>query len=427
MISLKLFGDVKITANAVDITNQLPKKGIGLLIFMASQPDKPFYRERLAEMFWHDYTKESALNDMRFTLWQTRKILGDYLKEDLFINEGKYTIKINSKIIESDYNNFFESCNNQLHDDVVRYYSGDFLEDFYIVDAPSFSDWVFNERENAQKKYFEAQFKRAEYLSSTNRVEEALKALTKLIEMDSLNETVYFYKMQYQYLSDNKVAAVNTYRNLKQLLRNELNISPSKEIEALYATIISDTSKIDSRSNFQLSKNEQTYNKSIELFVSKRADKLNAYSRKLASFNNTSTQLVIDLCDTPGNRIPYEGMFEILNGLNEYGKYFINKWKNEYEKIDSAIRNRTIKEDVLFFNMFGTLIDGEQSEHMIIRIWNFHFLDGNTIDFLSYLLRSKLSKPITIQAILDENKKNVKAEDFIRLYQSMKETKVMTD
>ena len=80
---------------------------------MASQPDKLFYRERLAEMFWHDYTKESALNDMRFTLWQTRKILGDYLKEDLFINEGKYTIKINAKIIESDYYKFFESCNTE--------------------------------------------------------------------------------------------------------------------------------------------------------------------------------------------------------------------------------------------------------------------------------------------------------------------------
>lgn len=119
---------------------------------------------------------------------------------------------------------------------------------------------------------------------------------------------------------------------------------------------------------------------------------MNAYSRKLASFNNTSILLVIDLCDTPGNRIPYEGMFEILNGLNEYGKYSINKWKNEYEKIDSAIRNKTMKEDVLFFNMFRTLIDGEQSEHMIIRIWNFHFLDSNTIDFLPYLLRSKLSK-----------------------------------
>lgn len=427
MMNLKLFGEVKIKANSVDITTQLSKKGMGLLILMASQPTKLFYREHLAEMFWHDYTKESAFNNMRFTLWQTRKIIGDHLEEDLFINEGKHAIKINAKIIDSDYCNFFKFCNAELHDDAVKYYSGDFLEDFYIVDVPDFSDWVFNERENAQKKYFKAQLKRTQYLSSVNRVEEALNALAKLIEIDPLNETVYFHMMQYQYLSDNKVASINTYRNLKQILRNELNISPSKEIEALYNTIIQDVIGLNSPSNVPLFKSEHIFNKSMELYVSQYADKLNAYSRKLASYNNTSTQLVVDLCDTPGNRIPYEGMFEILDDLYKHGKYHIDKWKNEYEKIDSDIRNKTAKEDVLFFNMFETLMNGEQSEVMIIRIWNFHYLDSNSIDFLSFLLRRKMNKRIIIYAILDANKKNAKAESFIKLYQSMKEVKVTTD
>lgn len=427
MINLKLFGEVKIAANSVDITTQLSKKGAGLLLFMAAQPTKLFYREHLCEMFWHDYTKESAFNNMRFTLWQTRKVIGDYLDEDLFINEGKHAIKINANIIESDYFHFFECCNSELHDEAVQYYSGDFLEDFYIVDVPDFSDWVFNQRESAQKKYFNAQFKRAQYLSSNNRVEEALNALTNLIKIDPLNETVYFYIMQYQYLSDNKVASINTYRNLKQILRNELNISPSKEIEALYKTIIQDVIEVEDQSNFELPKSDQIFNKSMELYVSKHSDKLNAYSRKLASYNNTSSQLVVDLCDMPGNRIPYEGMFEILDDLHEYGKYHIDKWKNEYEKIDSDIRNKTVKEDVLFFNMFETLINGERSDIMIIRIWNLHFLDSNTIEFLSYLLRRKLNKQIIIQAIYDTNKKNIKAENFIRLYQSMKEVKMITD
>ena len=120
-------------------------------------------------------------------------------------------------------------------------------------------------------------------------------------------------------------------------------------------------------------------------------------------------------------------MFEILDDLYKHGKYHIDKWKNEYEKIDSDIRNKTAKEDVLFFNMFETLMNGEQSEVMIIRIWNFHYLDSNSIDFLSFLLRRKMNKRIIIYAILDANKKNAKAESFIKLYQSMKEVKVTTD
>jgi DNA-binding SARP family transcriptional activator len=427
MMNLKLFGEVKIMVNSVDITSQLSKKGKGLLIFMASQPTKLFYREHLAEMFWHNYTRKSAFSNMRFTLWQTRKIIGNHFNEDLFINEGKHAIKINTKFIESDYCHFFKSYSNELYDNAVKYYSGDFLENFYIVDVPNFSDWVFNERESVQQKYFNAQFKRAQYLSNNNRVEEALNALTKLIEIDPLNETVYFYLMQYQYVSDNKVAAINTYRKLKQILRDELNISPSNEIETLYKTIIQEVIEVDKQSHFQLSKDGHIFNKSIELYISKYADKLNTYSRKLANYNNTNTQLVIDLCDTTGNRIPYEGMFEILDDLYEYGKYNIIKWRNEYEKIDSDIRNKKLNEDVLFFNMFETLITGELSEIMIIRIWNFHFLDIKTIEFMSYLLRRKLNKKITLYAIFDTNQKNSNAESFIKFCQSMKNVKVITD
>lgn len=427
MIKLKLFGEVKIMANSVDITTKLSKKGIGLLIFMASQSTKLFYREHLAEIFWNNFTKESAFNNLRFTLWQARKIVSDYLDEDLFINEGKHAIKINAKLIDSDYYDFFKSYDAEFYDEAVQYYSGDFLEDFYIVDVPDFSDWVFIERENAQKKYFNVQFKRAQLLSSNNKIEEALYALSKLIEIDPLNEAVYFCMMQYQYSSGNKVASINTYRNLKQILRNELNISPSKEIEVLYETIIQDVSKDESQPDSQLSNSEQIFNKSMKLYVSKHADKLNVFSRKLASYSNTNTQLVVDLCDSPGARIPYEGMFEILDDLYEYGKYHIAKWKNEYEKIDSDIRTKTIKEEVLFFNKFKMLISGEESELMIIRIWNLHLLDSNTMEFLSYLLRRKLNKQIVIEAIFDANKRNAKAESFIKLYQSMNEVKVITD
>ena len=57
-------------------------------------------------------------------------------------------------------------------------------------------------------KYFNVQFKRAQLLSSDNRIEEALYALAKLIKIDPLNEAVYLCMMQYQYSSGNKVASI---------------------------------------------------------------------------------------------------------------------------------------------------------------------------------------------------------------------------
>ena len=104
MLNLKLFGEVKVAVNGTFLTTQLPKKGIGLLIYMAAQPDKIFYREHLADLLWHNYTKKSALNNLRFTLWQTRKIIGEWmLEEELFINEGKHAIKINQDLPHLNY------------------------------------------------------------------------------------------------------------------------------------------------------------------------------------------------------------------------------------------------------------------------------------------------------------------------------------
>lgn len=424
-MNLKLFGELNVAINNTVLTTQLSKKGLGILIYMAMQPTKLFYREQLADLLWHDYTKKSALNNLRFTLWQTRKITSAWMEEELLLNEGKHAIKINHKIVESDYANFYKACNNLQYHDAVQYYSGDFLEDFYIVDAPEFSNWLFNEREAAQRMYFEVQFKRAQELMANHRIEEALHALMKLSDIDPLNETVYYHLMQYQYASDNKVAAISTYRNLKMILRNELNISPSNEIEELYKLIIEDAHGKENEAPLHISKGDGFFSQNMKIYISKHPAKLNTYARMLASQSNTNSQVVVDLCDTPGQRISYEGMFEILNDIYNHGKYHIVEWKSKYEKIDSDIRNKNIIEDVLFFNMFETLIEGEKSQRMVFRIWNFQYLDSKTIEFLSYLLRRKLDKQIVILAVYDSNEKIPRVEKFIKLYQGIKEVEII--
>lgn len=427
MVNLKLFGEVNVKVNNIDLTTQLPRKGFGLLIYMATQPTKVFYREQLANLLWHDYTKKSALNNLRFNLWQIRKIIGELMNEELIINNSKQAIKINSEAITSDYAQFYSASYSQQYHESVRCYSGDFLEDFYIIDAPDFSDWVFRERENAQRKYFSAQFAHAQDLMNSHRIEEAFNALTKLSDIDPLNEMVYLRLMQYQYASDNKVAAISTYRNLKIILRNELNISPSNEIESLYKRIVEDTNSKNSEVILHKSKGDQFFSQKIKIYISKSSEKLSTYARMLASYNNTGTQLVIDLCDTPGQRIPSEGMFEILNSLYHSGKYCISQWKSKCEKIDSDIRNKIIKDDMIFFSMFETLIVSEKSECLIIRIWNFQYLDSKTIEFLSYLSRRKLDKQIVILAVYDSSQRNLQVEKFIEFYQGINDVEVIEE
>lgn len=416
MINITLFGEFKIKFNDVDVTTQLSKKGIGILLYMATRPNKLFYREKLSGIFWANYRKDSALNNLRYTLWQIRKEAKAANIHNLLINSGKHAIKVNPKLVTCDFLNFTRFVEVGNFCDASILYNGEFLESFYLEDVPDFSDWVFNEREIAQRKFFDVQLKLAENFAANNNLKEATKSLDKLIEIDPLNEIVHHKLMYYHYLSGNKVTAINTYRNLKQNLRDELNISPSDEIQKLFNTIIEENSVTTEITSISVSNNIQSTDNAMNIFVAQHPEKLYAYANKLAEYKNSNTQIVLDICDSPGIRINYEGLFEILDDLTEYGDYSSNNFIEEFKDISSDIKNKAVKEDLFLFNQFETLIKNENSRVFVFRVWNFHFLDAKTIDFLSYLYRKKGDKKMLITGVFDDSWNNERLKDFLKAH-----------
>lgn len=416
MINIELFGEFKIKFNDVDVTTQLSKKGIGLLLYMATQPNKLFYREKLAGIFWANYRKDSALNNLRYTLWQIRKEAKAANIPDLLINSGKHAIKVNPALVICDFLDFTKFVEAGNFGDASVLYNGEFLESFYLEDVPDFSDWVFNEREISQRKFFDVQLKLAESFANNNNLKDATRSLDKLIEIDPLNEIVYHKLIHYHYLSGNKVTAINTYRNLKQHLRDELNISPSEEIQKLFNTIIEENSVYTDSSSISVSSKNHSTDNAMNIFVAQHPEKLYSYANKLAEYKNSTTQMVLDICDSPGIRINYEGLFEILNDLTEYGDYSSNNFLEQFMDIASDIKNKTIKEDLFLFNQFETLLKNEISSVFVFRVWNFHFLDAKTIDFLSYLYRKKSDKKMLITGVFDDSWNNVRLKDFLKAH-----------
>lgn len=429
MINLNLLGEFQILFNEKDVTTKLSKKGRGLLSYMACQKKRLFYRDHIASMFWSDYNRDSALNNLRYCLWQIRKMYKQSEGEkDLFINQGKHAIKLNFQVVESDYIRFYQEIEFQNYSYAATYYTGDFMGSFYIENVPEFSEWVFNERERLQRTYFEIQLETAKKHAKSNNLHEAIKTLNELIDIDPLNETVYYYLIFYQSLLGNKVTAINTYRSLKQFLRNELNISPSEEVQNLYDSIVKDMkSSPPSTTSIPLDKSEENKNKSLILYVSNEPEKLKKYTQQLSKFENDSNKLVIDICDSPGIRVNYEGLFEILDDLHIHGKYNLKKYQTEFAPIVFNIRNRQVVEDLYFFNQFEMLLDGELSSHHIFRVWNLHFLDSKTIDFLSYLYRKKTPKRLTIIGVYDSRWNNSRVDDFFAAHKFDKTVRMVLD
>ncbi len=427
MINIKLLGELKISLDSVDITTKLSKKGVGILIYMATNSKKLFYRETLASMFWMDYTKESSLNNLRYTLWQIRKLTKQINGEELFTNSGKHAIKINESQTNCDYVDFLAHVDSKEYKDASSLYLGDFIESFYIPDVPDFSDWVFNQREHAQRLYFDVQLDLAAESAANKNLKEAIQSLNKLINIDPLNEVVYYHQMEYHYLSGNKVTAINAYRNLKQNLREELNISPSEDIHKLYlriskeldcSTEIANPLKPVFTDESTNSKYTSTDSNEIKIYISSKSEEIRHYANQLCTYNRNKEQLIFDICDSPGLRINYEGLFEIIDDLETFGEYTLQFKSNEFRQISSDIKTTKVDEDLFLFKQFETLLNHELSQKHIFRIWNLHFLDSKTIDFISYLFRKKTTKDIQIIGFYDDSWDNIRLDHFIKAHES---------
>lgn len=423
MIRLRYLGTADIIIHDKSILQELSQKGAGLLFYLCGVQNNQFSRDQIATMFWPGYKKESSLSNLRFTLWKIRKVLKSYGFSDVISNEGKKYIKVDPSYMSSDFMDFLSHIKNNAYYEASLYYNGPFLDDFYLYDVPDFSNWVFNEREFYERTHYNAQLSLAKHYAKEGFIGKATDLLHDLINLDPLNESTYLTLITYLYESGNKVAAINTFRKVKQLLRDELNVSPSEELQTLAQNILNTHSTMDSEMpEFTLSTEGITaYDRRLIFYSSKNDGKENNYMSHLIQHQSHAESFLIDICDTPGYRVNYEGIFEVLDDVEEKGQYNPKLWQDKYAEIISTIRNNPIDNDLYLFKRIIDVLNGECSRTHIIRIWNLHWLDDKTVDFLSYLYRHHQEKELIITGIVQEDLLSNRIKAFLDAHESLNE------
>ncbi len=148
---LKLMGSPQISLDGTPITQFVSRKAQALLIYIAVT-GKLHSRERLAELFWHKMPSSKAMNNLRAVLPNLRQLVGSHLvitrHTVAFNRERSYCLDVEAIQKIGDYSS---SADFQCVSDAVAQYSGDFLEGFYVPDAPEFENWVCVERERLRE------------------------------------------------------------------------------------------------------------------------------------------------------------------------------------------------------------------------------------------------------------------------------------
>jgi DNA-binding SARP family transcriptional activator len=424
-LNAKFLGQLDFILNGQSITSSLSQKACGLLCYLMMNPHKTHYREQLTEMFWGDSNVYSSNSSLRYTIWAIRKILKSNGHSQVYIiNSSKNTIKFtDDKTNSQDVIQFKKICSQstssnidphikiKLLEEASNLYGGTFLKDFHIKDAPAFYDWLFFEREENQRLYFDIQINLSKEYEKLGYYDDAIVPINKLIKMHPLHEELYYRLMNLYNISGHRTTAIETYHKLKDELREELNISPMKDIQELYQHIRIEKIPLLQQHHEDLVKNELSHyinlsKKGIHLkfFMTESFSKIQEISTILDEIKIANISVTAMIANLPGKRVPYEGLYEIIDGYLD----IIMKKKDVVDttaiflEIDQIKKNYHLEKYTLFQSISNALHKAEDIK-MIFNIYNFHLLDNETIDFLSFLTRKCRDMDILFFSIYDTN------------------------
>ncbi|MFT5873173.1 MAG: DNA-binding SARP family transcriptional activator [Clostridium sp.] len=423
-LNAKFLGQLDFIFNGESITSSLSQKACGLLCYLMMNSGKTHYREQLAGIFWGNSDVYSANSSLRYTLWIIRKNLessGHSFK--YIINSSKHTINFEEDNLDSvdviKFKKIFSKSNERLDpntkidlmEEATKLYGGIFLNYIYIKDAPAFNDWVFFEREELQRLYFKLQINLSKEYEKLGFYDKAIVPINKLIKIDALHEDLYYQLMNLYNLSGYRTTAIETYIKLKKILREELNISPMKIVQELYQEIREEKNSLLPQQHVDLVKNELgqfiTLCKEgfhMKFFMTESASKIQEISTMLNEIKFGNMSIVAQITKLPGKRVPYEGLYEILDGYLD----IIMSKKDELDvdiivcEIDRIKTAPFLGKFTLFQSLCNVFHKSEETR-IIFNIYNFHLIDNETIEFLSFLTRKCSNMNILIFAIYDTN------------------------
>jgi DNA-binding SARP family transcriptional activator/predicted ATPase len=260
-LSLSLLGSFKVTLDGQPITAFKSNKERALLTYLAVEADRSHRREVLAGLLWPDWPDRDALNNLRYTLSDLRRVIGDHQAEPPFLLITRDTLQFN---LASDHSLDVATFAQHLADSqssppsaighppsaisyppsaishlqsAVSLYRGKFLEGFSVGDSAGFEEWVVFTRERLARQMLSALHQLASIYEQRGEYQQAQSWAWRQIELEPSDETAHQQLMRAMALGGQRSAALAQYEACRRLLAEELGVEPSAETTRLYEQI----------------------------------------------------------------------------------------------------------------------------------------------------------------------------------------------
>jgi DNA-binding SARP family transcriptional activator/predicted ATPase len=242
-LGLRLLGGFQATLDQRPVSGFDSDKSRALLAFLLVEADRAHRRESLAALLWPDVAESSARRSLSQAIFNLRQILGENESQETppFLLIGRESVQFNraaphSLDVAAFADQIFQGTVAGLTA-AMALYGGDFLQGFTVADGAGFEEWALLQRERLHGAALAALEKLAQLHEQAGRVEEAILAQQRLLELEPWREESHQQLMRLLAASGQRSRALAQFEKCKQLLASELGVDPAAETRRLYEEI----------------------------------------------------------------------------------------------------------------------------------------------------------------------------------------------
>ncbi|MEM7799197.1 MAG: BTAD domain-containing putative transcriptional regulator, partial [Chloroflexota bacterium] len=247
-LTIKLFGPPQIAVDGekVEIGR---RKALAIFIYLAVTGTAQS-RDGLASIFWPEATQAKARGGLRSAVWAlNRTPLAQWLTLDndlIAFHKMHGEVELDTLIFQERADRFLNELQidgdgdrdpKQILAETAASYQADFLHGFALKDVSDFDQWHFFEADRLRQKLVELLDHLIDLHLEQKEFEAGIPFGARLVAVDPIHERGHQKLMQLYALAGKKMTALRHFQICREILFEELGISPSPETAALQKAI----------------------------------------------------------------------------------------------------------------------------------------------------------------------------------------------
>ena len=244
MIHLFLLGNVNLTSDSGTILDAPLRrsKSVSLLAYLAVARPIGFHRrDKVAALFWPELPTDRARAALRTTLSRLRQEHGP----ELIVGRGADEIAVDSTRLRCDVPEFDAALLSSRFEEAVVLYRGPFLDGVHVEGASQeLENWMVAERSRLREGLLRALGALATGAEGRGDLEAAVRAARQAFDVTPTDEILARRVITLLVASGNQGGAMHVHDELVRRLRDELDVEPAAETEALVSSLRARTAPV---------------------------------------------------------------------------------------------------------------------------------------------------------------------------------------